>query len=338
MDGAYTRTLTQHNGYDQYEKEEDGKCLLVDEWGNWMVAVSCGQNSGYLYAPGYGATNPCEVDIDSWYKWEPWNNWEPATNVSITCAPPAPPTLPPQPVAPPAPPTSPQAYKSECGGESAQDLYIGGYNESCTETCASQGLECTFPSQETLTKSCVIAAYAYFGHSCTYAQPGGWEGNPVMNTNNSWCYYDNIWDPYNTWQGVMDFANITCPVTGHGDWEGDWVRLCPCLPSPAPSGSTLELTGDAPKILFGSIDEPVCELSLDRSNGRLESTCAVSGTKRRLGEDVATVSVAEHAALKAEHAALKAEHVALEKEIGERVGELRRALEALEPPELIFFS
>ena len=80
----------------------------------------------------------------------------------------------------------------------------------------------------------------------------------------------------------------------------------------------LELTGGAPKVLFGTMDNPVCELSLDRANGRLESSCAIETGGRRLGEE-ATVSVAEHEKLKAEHAALKAE-----------VAALRRAVEALE--------
>ena len=41
-------------------------------------------------------------------------------------------------------------------------------------------------------------------------------------------------------------------------------------------GAALALTGGAPKILFGEMDAPVCELALDRENTRLNSTCDIS--------------------------------------------------------------
>jgi hypothetical protein len=57
----------------------------------------------------------------------------------------------------------------------------------------------------------------------------------------------------------------------------------PSLPPTPPSGAIIELTGDAPKIIFGTIESPICELSLDRTNGRLDSTCSLN-TGRRLDE------------------------------------------------------
>ena len=63
----------------------------------------------------------------------------------------------------------------------------------------------------------------------------------------------------------------------------------------------------------------VCELSLDRANERLESSCAISisGARRRLGkeDEETTVSVEEHRALQTEVAALRRAVEALEKKV-----------------------
>eukprot|EP00966_Prymnesium_polylepis_P103236 2391164-Prymnesium_polylepis.1 len=43
----------------------------------------------------------------------------------------------------------------------------------------------------------------------------------------------------------------------------------PSFPPPPTSGSILEMTGDQPKIIFGTLETPICELSLDRTNAEL---------------------------------------------------------------------
>ena len=59
-------------------------------------------------------------------------------------------------------------------------------------------------------------------------------------------------------------------------------------PTFAPTGAILEMTGDVPRIIFGDIAEPVCELLLDRINNRIMSTCPLQTTSlshRRLDKE-----------------------------------------------------
>jgi len=66
-------------------------------------------------------------------------------------------------------------------------------------------------------------------------------------------------------------------------------------------GSTLELTGTAPKITFGPPGAPSCMLSLNSFESRLESTCDIITGRRRLNEDKSYwLSMSEVALLKAE--------------------------------------
>jgi len=55
-----------------------------------------------------------------------------------------------------------------------------------------------------------------------------------------------------------------------------------------PSGALIEMTGDAPKLVFGTLESPVCELSLDRTNRKLKSTCPIESSGRRLDEIMAS--------------------------------------------------
>jgi len=60
----------------------------------------------------------------------------------------------------------------------------------------------------------------------------------------------------------------------------------PLPSSPPPNdGALVELTGIEPKIRFGDADAPTCELSLDRINARLVSTCPIANGGRRLAEE-----------------------------------------------------
>ena len=85
-------------------------------------------------------------------------------------------------------------------------------------------------------------------------------------------------------------------------------------PSPAPDhtgssvdGATLELTGSEPKIIFGSVEDPTCELSLDRSAGAVHSSCAISTPSEAFGRRLG----AEEMALREEISRLRAEVVEL---------------------------
>ena len=75
------------------------------------------------------------------------------------------------------------------------------------------------------------------------------------------------------------------------------VILSVCAASEsAESSAMLELTGDAPKILFGEIEAPACELQLNRETGRLTTTCDIS-----LGDTSIATLLAENAELAAQH-------------------------------------
>ena len=37
----------------------------------------------------------------------------------------------------------------------------------------------------------------------------------------------------------------------------------------------VEMTGNDPKLIFGTLEEPTCQLSIDRANSRLVSTCSI---------------------------------------------------------------
>jgi len=86
----------------------------------------------------------------------------------------------------------------------------------------------------------------------------------------------------------------------------------PLLPAPSmppsspPSGALVELTGDMPKIAFGDPDSPTCELSLNRVNSRLESTCEITTAASTSPEGRRLQTFAEHDCKK-ELAVLKAE-------------------------------
>jgi len=108
---------------------------------------------------------------------------------------------------------------------------------------------------------------------------------------------------------------LASPALGFDSWgslECSHSPPPPQAPSSAlpSSGAVVELTGAAPKIVFGSVDQPVCELRL--RGARLESSCEITDTSsnsRRLlttgeGEEAMTTA-AEHEALKAEVAALR---------------------------------
>ena len=71
----------------------------------------------------------------------------------------------------------------------------------------------------------------------------------------------------------------------------------------AEESAVLEMTGDMPKIMWGDLGDPVCALTLNRTNTRLDSTCNIFTT--------------ENAELKAEVATLKAESAQLTTEVSE---------------------
>jgi len=40
------------------------------------------------------------------------------------------------------------------------------------------------------------------------------------------------------------------------------------------------MTGDDPKLIFGTLEDPTCQLSVDRLNSRLVSTCSIQDSRR----------------------------------------------------------
>ena len=40
------------------------------------------------------------------------------------------------------------------------------------------------------------------------------------------------------------------------------------------------MTGDNPKLIFGTLEKPTCQLSVDRPNSRLVSTCSIQDSRR----------------------------------------------------------
>ena len=40
------------------------------------------------------------------------------------------------------------------------------------------------------------------------------------------------------------------------------------------------MTGDNPKLIFGTLENPTCQLSVDRPNSRLVSTCSIQDSRR----------------------------------------------------------
>lgn len=113
------------------------------------------------------------------------------------------------------------------------------------------------------------------------------------------CYCDNTYaTPDPPFYRLPDSA---CSASCHAlsaskrdaTWcGGGWANAVyyTIVPPPSPptspdSGAIIELTGYQPKILFGDPGSPACELSLNRDESRLESTCAISTSRRRLNSE-----------------------------------------------------
>ena len=75
------------------------------------------------------------------------------------------------------------------------------------------------------------------------------------------------------------------------------------------------MTGNDPKLIFGTLENPACQLSIDRPNSRLVSTCSIQDSRR----------LEETFDCEAKYAALEQKYEALQSE----VSELRRSIDAL---------
>jgi len=72
-------------------------------------------------------------------------------------------------------------------------------------------------------------------------------------------------------------------AAGFSCYDCQWDNP-PAAPPPAPlapNGARIELTGTRPTLNFGDPESPMCTLSLNRNDGRLESTCEISTNRRR---------------------------------------------------------
>jgi len=94
----------------------------------------------------------------------------------------------------------------------------------------------------------------------------------------------------------------------------------PSAPPPSPpSGAIIEMTGDAPKIVFGSLESPVCDLTLNRAIGGLQSSCAISTPAAYGGRRLGDFDESPYQSFKSELRTLR-----------EEVVELRRIVRGLE--------
>ena len=142
-----------------------------------------------------------------------------------------------------------EAVDMDCMFEHAQsfDQDISMWNISKVQTF------CWSTDGGTLTGGCCIFDGAIALSNCNKRRIwDAWRNNPVWPS----------WGRYASW------GNMTCD-------------LPPSTPaSPPKSGAVIELTGDMPRIIFGTVESPVCELSLNRANGRLDSTCSLQAGRR----------------------------------------------------------
>jgi hypothetical protein len=82
-------------------------------------------------------------------------------------------------------------------------------------------------------------------------------------------------------------------------------QVPPPLTPQVQDGAVIEMTGDEPKLIFGTLENPTCQLSLDRPNARLVSTCSIQDSRRRLEETFDCEG--KHAALEQKYQALRSE-------------------------------
>ena len=119
--------------------------------------------------------------------------------------------------------------------------------------------------------------------------------------------------------GAVTASNgIVVLVPKISDCVGTLVIPDPPSPPAAPQtqdGAVIEMTGDDPKLIFGTLEDPTCQLSIDRLNSRLVSTCSIQDSRR----------LEETFDCEAKYAALEQKYEALQSE----VSELRQSIDAL---------
>ena len=93
------------------------------------------------------------------------------------------------------------------------------------------------------------------------------------------------------------------------------MRAALLVDSQTQDGAVIEMSGNDPKLIFGTLENPTCQLSIDRPNSRLVSTCSIHES-RRLEETVER---------EGKYLALEKKYVALQSE----VSELRRSVDTL---------
>ena len=80
------------------------------------------------------------------------------------------------------------------------------------------------------------------------------------------------------------------------------------------------MTDDDPKLIFGTLETPTCQLSIDRLNSRLVSTCSIQDSRRRLEEAFDC---------EGKYAALEQKYKSLQSEVSELRGNLVDMLKAV---------
>ena len=121
----------------------------------------------------------------------------------------------------------------------------------------------------------------------------------IMCSQHAWCQgpdTNQFACPLPTWS-----SNSPCSTGLSCVW---YPPSPPSPPADQQDGAVIEMTGDDPKLIFGTIEKPICQLSIDRPNSRLVSTCSIQDS-RRLEE--AFDCEGKYAALEQKHKALQIE-------------------------------
>jgi len=103
------------------------------------------------------------------------------------------------------------------------------------------------------------------------------------------------------------------------------VLLSVILRAAAETSAILEMSGDAGKIIWGKLENPVCELILDRANTRLNSTCDIFTTENDLLKAKVSTLEAKVSTVEADNAELMAWKTEME-------AKMEHVLKTITPP------
>jgi len=145
--------------------------------------------------------------------------------------------------------------------------------------------------------------YAAATGESTYRIGTNGQGPGQIALTSAWNWAFNSLQVTELWQTTVGRFNPASPLTPPS------MPIAPphVPPSPLPpyNGAIIEMTGDAPKIVFGTLESPICELTLDRSLGSLRSSCDINTNPSLTGRRLSSGSSPSYDELKLEIATLK---------------------------------